>query len=281
MIGIIGGTGLYAMQELQVTQVREVQTPFGAPSSPLTFGQLRGRQVAFLARHGLHHHLIPSEINFRANVWALKSAGARTVIGVSAVGSLREEIRPGDLALPSQYLDFTKGVRTPTFFGRGITAHISTAQPTCRVTSELIARTARSLDIGIHLDTTYACVEGPRLGTRAESFFLRGAGADLVGMTNVPEAFLACEAQLGYSCIALATDYDCWLDDSSQHVSAEQVISQFRSNLSRVQQLLAATVAGYVEDESRPCRQALRSAILTPREQMTAAQRELVDFLMV
>jgi 5'-methylthioadenosine phosphorylase len=281
MIGIIGGTGLYAMQELQVMQVCELQTPFGPPSAPLTFGNLRGRQVAFLARHGLHHHLIPSEINFRANIWALKSVGARTVIGVSAVGSLREEIRPGDLALPSQYLDFTKSLRTPTFFGRGITAHISTAQPTCRITSELIARTARSLGIEIHLDKTYACVEGPRLGTRAESFFLRGAGADLVGMTNVPEAFLAREAQLGYACIALATDYDCWLDDSSQHVSAEQVISQFRSNLSRVQQLLAGAVADYVEDESRPCRQALRSAILTPREQMTPEQRELVDFLLV
>ncbi len=281
MIGIIGGTGLYAMQELQVTQVRELQTPFGPPSSPLTFGKLRGREVAFLARHGLHHHLIPSEINFRANIWALKSAGARTVIGVSAVGSLREEIRPGDLALPSQYLDFTKGVRTPTFFGGGITAHISTAQPTCRFTSELIARTARSLDIGIHVDKTYACVEGPRLGTRAESFFLRGAGADLVGMTNVPEAFLACEAQLGYCTIALATDYDCWLDDSTQHVSAEQVISQFKSNLTRVQELLAATVAQYVEDETRPCRQALRSAILTPWERMTEEQRELVEFLLV
>jgi 5'-methylthioadenosine phosphorylase len=281
MIGIIGGTGLYAMQDLQVTQVRELETPFGAPSSPITLGRLRGTEVAFLARHGMQHHLIPSEINFRANIWALKSFGARTVIGVSAVGSLREDIRPGDLALPSQYLDFTKGVRAPSFFGRGIAAHISTAQPTCRSTAALIARSARSLDVAIHVDKTYACVEGPRLGTRAESFFLRGAGADLVGMTNVPEAFLACEAQLGYCTIALATDYDCWLDDSSQHVSAEQVISQFRDNLSRVQRLLAEAASQYVEDESRPCRQALRNAILTPREQMTSEQRSLVDFLLL
>jgi 5'-methylthioadenosine phosphorylase len=281
MIGIIGGTGLYAMQELQVTEVREVETPFGAPSSPITLGRLHGKDVAFLARHGLQHHLIPSEINFRANIWALKSSGARTVIGVSAVGSLREEIRPGDLALPSQYLDFTKGVRAPSFFGGGIVAHISTAQPTCRSTATLISQTARSLDIAIHVGKTYACVEGPRLGTRAESFFLRGAGADLVGMTNVPEAFLACEAQLGYCTIAVATDYDCWLDDSSQHVSVEQVISQFRDNLSRVQRLLAETVAGYEEDESRPCRQALRNAIVTPREQMTPEQRSLVDCLLV
>jgi 5'-methylthioadenosine phosphorylase len=281
MIGIIGGTGLYAMQELQVTQVRELDTPFGAPSSPLTLGRLRGREVAFLARHGLQHQLIPSEINFRANIWALKSLGARTVIGVSAVGSLREQIRPGDLALPSQYLDFTRGLRVPTFFGRGLVAHISTAQPTCRSTAELIARAARKLNIPVHENKTYACVEGPRLGTRAESFFLRGAGADLVGMTNVPEAFLACEAQLGYCTIALATDYDCWLDDSTQHVSAEQVIGYFRENLARVQQLLAEAIAGCDEDESRPCRQALRAAIVTPRAQMTAEQRALVDFLLL
>ncbi len=281
MIGIIGGTGLYAMDDLAVTQAREVETPFGAPSSAITLGKLRGREVAFLARHGLNHHLIPSELNFRANIWALKSLGVRTVIGVSAVGSLRQQIRPGDLAVPAQYIDFTKGVRVPTFFGGGLVAHISTAQPTCRATAQLIARVGRSLGIAIHEDQTYACVEGPRLGTRAESFFLRNAGADLVGMTNVPEAFLACEAQLGYCTIAVATDYDCWLDDSTQHVSAEQVIGQFRSSLSSVQQVLAEVVAQYVEDESRPCRQALRAAIVTPRERMTAEQRALVDFLSI
>jgi len=279
MIGIIGGTGLYRMDELQVTQLREVNTPFGPPSAPVMVGVLRGRDVAFLARHGLHHDLLPSEINFRANIWALKSVGVRTVIGVSAVGSLREEIRPGDLSLPSQYLDFTKGLRAPSFFGRGLVAHISTAQPACRSTAALIARVAGSLGTSVHEDKIYACVEGPRLGTRAESFFLRGAGADLVGMTNVPEAFLALEAQLGYCTIALATDYDCWLDDSTQHVSAEQVIGHFRSNLGRVQQLIAAAVAEYVEDESRPCRRALQSAIVTPREQMTDEQRTLVEFL--
>jgi 5'-methylthioadenosine phosphorylase len=279
MIGIIGGTGLYRMDALQVTRAHEVSTPFGPPSSPVMLGVLQGRDVAFLARHGLHHDLLPSEINFRANIWALKSVGVRTVIGVSAVGSLREEIRPGDISLPSQYLDFTKGLRAASFFGRGIVAHVSTAQPACRATAALIARIARSSGTAVHEDKTYACVEGPRLGTRAESFFLRGAGADLVGMTNVPEAFLALEAQLGYCTISLATDYDCWLDDSTQHVSAEQVIGLFRSNLGRVQQLIAGTVAEYVEDESRPCRQALRSAIVTPREQMTDEQRTIVDFL--
>jgi 5'-methylthioadenosine phosphorylase len=281
MIGIIGGTGLYRMEALHVTQTREVSTPFGPPSSPIVLGVLQGREVAFLARHGLHHDLLPGEINFRANIWALKSVGVRTVIGVSAVGSLREEIRPGDISLPSQYLDFTKGQRAATFFGRGMVAHISTAQPVCSATTALITRVARSLGTKVHENKTYACVEGPRLGTRAESFFLRGAGADLVGMTNVPEAFLAAEAQLGYCTISLATDYDCWLDDASQHVSAEQVIALFHKNLGRVQQLLAGAVAEYEEDESRPCRRALRTAIVTPREQLTDEQRGIVDFLLV
>ena len=281
MIGIIGGTGLYRMEALQVTQTRDVSTPFGPPSSPIVLGVLQGREVAFLARHGLHHDLLPGEINFRANIWALKSVGVRTVIGVSAVGSLREEIRPGDISLPSQYLDFTKGQRAATFFGRGMVAHISTAQPVCSATTGLIVRVARSLGTKVHENKTYACIEGPRLGTRAESFFLRGAGADLVGMTNVPEAFLAAEAQLGYCTISLATDYDCWLDDASQHVSAEQVIALFHKNLGKVQQLLAGAVAEYVEDESRACRRALRTAIVTPREQMTDEQRGIVDFLLV
>jgi 5'-methylthioadenosine phosphorylase len=279
MIGIIGGTGLYRMEGFEVTRSAEIDTPFGRPSGPVMLGRLAGRDIAFLPRHGLHHDLLPSEINFRANIWALKAVGVRTIIGVSAVGSLREEIRPGDLALPSQYLDFTKGLRAASFFGKGLVAHVSTAHPTCAHTAALIARVAASIGQPIHRDKTYACVEGPRLGTRAESFWLRGAGADLVGMTNVPEAFLALEAQVGYCVITVATDYDCWLDDTSQHVSAEQVIGQFKESLGRVQKVIATAVAEYVEDESRPCRQALKAAVVTPREQLTPEQKRLLEFL--
>lgn len=279
MIGIIGGTGLYRMEGLEVIRSTEVDTPFGQPSGPVMLGRLGGRQVAFLPRHGLHHDLLPSEINFRANIWALKSVGVRTLIGVSAVGSLREEIRPGDLALPSQYLDFTKGLRAASFFGKGLVAHVSTAHPTCAHTAALIARVAESIGQPLHRDKTYACVEGPRLGTRAESFWLRGAGADLVGMTNVPEAFLALEAQVGYCVITVATDYDCWLDDVSQHVSVEQVIGQFKESLGKVQKVIAEVVTEYVEDESRACRRALAAAVVTPREQMTAEQRRILEFL--
>jgi 5'-methylthioadenosine phosphorylase len=281
MIGIIGGTGLYQMDELQVTEVREVTTPFGAPSSPIVIGMLQGRNVAFLARHGLHHDLLPSEVNYRGNIWALKSVGVRTILGVSAVGSLREEIRPGDLALSSQYLDFTKGLRASTFFGRGLVAHVSTANPTCSTTAAQVAQAARALELTIHEDKVHAVIEGPRFGTRAESLFLRNSGADLVGMTNVPEVFLAAEAQLGYCTIGVATDYDSWLDDPQHHVSAIEVAKLFRGNLERVQQLLANVVVENQEDEARPCRNSLKGAIMTPRERMTADQRSLVSFLTV
>jgi 5'-methylthioadenosine phosphorylase len=281
MIGIIGGTGLYQMDELQVMEVREVTTPFGSPSAPIVLGMLQGRNVAFLARHGLHHDLLPSEVNYRGNIWALKSLGVRTILGVSAVGSLREEIHPGDLALSSQYLDFTKGLRASTFFGRGLVAHVSMANPTCGTTAAQVARAARALELTIHEDKTHAVIEGPRYGTRAESLFLRNSGADLVGMTNVPEVFLAAEAQLGYCTIAVATDYDCWLDDPQHHVSATEVAKLFRGNLERVQQLLAHVVVENQEDEARPCRSSLRGAIMTPRERMTADQRALVSFLSV
>ncbi len=279
MIGIIGGTGLYAIRGFGSLRAHEVQTPFGAPSGPLLRGTLAGGEVAFLARHGEDHRLLPGEINFRANIWALKSVGVRTVIAVSAVGSLREDIRPGELTLPSQYLDFTRGTRAASFFGGGVVAHVSSAQPVCASTAALIARVARSLGHIVHEGRTYACVEGPRLGTRAESLFLRGAGADVVGMTNVPEAFLALEAQLGYCTIALATDYDSWLEDPAQHVSAAQIVALFRDNLERLQELLAVVAAEYSEDESRPCRHCLRGALLTPLERLSAQQRALVDFL--
>jgi 5'-methylthioadenosine phosphorylase len=281
MIGIIGGTGLYQMDELQVTEVREVTTPFGSPSAPIVLGMLQGRNVAFLARHGLNHDLLPSEVNYRGNIWALKSLGVRTLLGVSAVGSLREEIRPGDLALSSQYLDFTKGLRASTFFGRGLVAHVSTANPTCSATAAGVARAARALELTIHENKAHAVIEGPRFGTRAESLFLRNSGADLVGMTNVPEVFLAAEAQLGYCTIGVATDYDSWLDDPQHHVSAVEVAKLFRGNLERVQQLLANVVVESQEDESRPCRNTLQGAIMTPRERMTADQRSLVGFLSV
>ena len=281
MIGIIGGTGLYRMDELELTETRALETPFGTPSAPVMLGTLRGARVAFLARHGMRHELLPSEINFRANIWALKSVGVRTILSVSAVGSLRSELRVGELVLPDQYIDFTKGVRAASYFGRGLVAHVSTARPTCEVTAALIVRAAAACGLTLHPNRTYACVEGPRFGTRAESFFLREAGAGIVGMTNVPEAFLACEAQLSYCTIAIVTDYDCWMDDPREHVTTEQALQLFRANLAKVQHLIAAVVESHREDESRPARQRLRGALITPREQMTPEQQAIADFLAV
>jgi 5'-methylthioadenosine phosphorylase len=279
MIGIVGGTGLYRMDELQLVETRAVGTPFGAPSAPLMLGSLRGKPVAFLARHGTRHELLPSEINFRANIWALKSVGVRTVISVSAVGSLRSELRAGELVLPAQYLDFTKGLRAASYFGGGLVGHVSTARPTCEVTAGLIAHAAATLDLPLHVQRTYVCIEGPRFGTRAESFFLRQAGADVVGMTNVPEAFLACEAQLGYCTIAIVTDYDCWMDDPQLHVTTEQALRLFRANLGKVQRLIAEVAASHEEDETRAARHRLSGALITSPEQMTPEQRLIADFL--
>lgn len=279
VIGILGGTGLYGMDAFEEREMHAIATPFGAPSAPVRIGLLGGTRVAFLARHGEHHEYLPSEINFRANVFALKSLGVRTVIGVSAVGSLRAELRPGHLALPSQYIDATRGLRAASFFGGGMVAHVSTAEPTCHATADCIARMARGFGWTLHTGCTYACVEGPRLGTRAESLMLRGTGADLVGMTNVPEAFLAREAQLGYCTIALVTDYDCWMDDPAQHASVADVLALYQANLGRVQQLLAAVVQEPREGDSRPCRSALRGALVTPRERLTEAQREILAVL--
>lgn len=279
MIGIIGGSGLYRLERLRDTELRDIETPFGNPSSPVVLGSIARRRVAFLARHGQHHDRLPSEINFRANLWALKSVGVHTIVGVSAVGSLREELRAGDLVLPAQYLDFTKGSRAASFFGGGLIAHVSSAQPTCATTAGLIARVARTHGATIHMNKTYACVEGPRLGTRAESFFLRNSGADVVGMTNVPEVFLAGEAQICYATIALVTDYDCWMDDPSQHVTVEQAMKLYTAGLARVQEILQSVVEEYVEDEDRPCRRSLAAAVLTPEERLTPPQRELLALL--
>ncbi len=276
-LGIVGGTGLYALDDLEVVERRAVSTLFGAPSAPLVFGRWHGREVVFLPRHGEGHTLLPSEINFRANLWALKAAGVRHVVAVSAVGSLREEVHPGDLALVSQYLDFTRNRRS-SFFGDGLVAHISTAEPACPELTTALTRAAQTSGLSLATQKTYACVEGPRLGTRAESLFLRGAGADLVGMTAVPEAFLAREAQLCYVTLAVVTDYDCWLDDPSQHATVAQVVARYREAQERVIAILARAIGGAPSDTCA-CRRALAGAVLTPEERLTPDQQKLLGVL--
>ena len=224
MLGIIGGSGLYQLQGLQIDREQTLTTAFGAPSSAISCGEYAGQPVLFLARHGPAHQLLPHEINYRANIYALKTLGAQRIISFSAAGSLRQEIKPGDLALVDQYFDHTRGRRAQSFFGNGVAAHVSTANPVCAALNSDIQRAAAAVGQPIRLNNSYACVEGPRLGTRAESFFLRDAvNCDLVGMTNLPEAFLAREAQIAYSSLCLITDYDCWMDDPSQHVEVPEI----------------------------------------------------------
>ncbi|MBI1891420.1 MAG: S-methyl-5'-thioadenosine phosphorylase [Burkholderiales bacterium] len=279
MLAIIGGTGVYQIDGLDTLEATGVVTPFGSPSSPIIKGMMGDHEVLFLARHGVQHQYLPHEVNYRANIYALKSLGATQIIGISAVGSLREEIAPGDLAMPGQYFDWTKGRRASTFFGEGIAAHVSTANPVSRQLVQWVRAHADKLGMRLHTDVTYACIEGPRLGTRAESHFLRQAGCDIVGMTNVPEAFLAREAQICYATIGIATDYDCWMEDPSRHVTACSIFTLYRQSLERMSHLLQTLTRDALPPEEPDTRNALSYALLTPEDALTDAQKQWLAVL--
>ena len=280
MLAIIGGSGLYALDEIEIIKEHDIDTPFGKPSAPVVEGKAYDSPVLFLPRHGRNHEFLPSEVNFRANIYALKKLGARTVLSVSASGSLQEEIAPGDLSLASQYFDHTRGKRAASFFGEGVTAHISTAEPTCPVLTQDVLKAANDMSIDLHSNKTYACVEGPRLGTKAESYFLRGAaGCDVVGMTNVPEAFLAREAQMGYVTLAIATDYDCWREDPDEHVSVEAVFEVYFKNIDKIKKLVLKILENGVSETPENIRTALNGAVMTPDERLSKAQKEWLEVL--
>jgi 5'-methylthioadenosine phosphorylase len=279
MLAIIGGTGVSALEGLEVREAVRPDTPFGSPGSDILRGRVHQQEVLFLSRHGAGHQYLPHEVNYRANIFALKVLGATRIVGISAVGSLAEGIAPGDLALPDQYFDWTRGRRAQTFFGEGIAVHVSTANPVSAGLSGWIAAHARALDIRLHTGATYGCVEGPRLGTRAESHFLRQAGCQLVGMTNVPEVFLAREAQLPYATIGVVTDYDCWMDDPSRHVQATEIFGLYRASLAKVQRLLQAMLADQLPDAEPEIRGALQYAMLTPEAALSDEQRAWVSVL--
>ncbi len=280
MLGIIGGTGVYNMDELEIAGSQDRVTPFGKPSAPLIKGRLGGQEVIFLPRHGLNHQLLPSEVNYRANIFALKQAGVTQIVGISAVGSLNPDLAMGGFTIPGQYFDWTKGLRKHTFFGGGLVAHVSTAQPSCPRLAAHIAKVAGRMHDNLRRDTTYACVEGPRLGTKAESIYLKEVvGCDVVGMTNVPEVFLAREAQICYATIAVVTDYDCWLDDPEQHASVEQVFKTYGKSIDRVKQLLINFLQEPLSDAECPCRKSLQSALVTHEDTLGPEQKELLKVL--
>lgn len=279
MLAIVGGTGLYELPGLTITRRISGATPFGEASGDVLVGQIGQHQVLFLARHGGGHRLLPHEINYRANVFALKAAGATMMLGFSAVGSLRMDIKPGDLVMPEQYIDWTKADRQRTFFGNGVAAHVSTAKPVSSNLVQAVVTAGDKVDQRITRGATYICVSGPRLGTQAESNWLRQMGGDVVGMTNVPEVFLAREAQIAYATLGMVTDYDCWLEDESQHVSALGIFELYGKTLIKARAVLDSLLGDDLPEPEPNIRSALSHALLTPEQAITTEQRQWLDVL--
>ncbi|HEU4521436.1 MAG TPA: S-methyl-5'-thioadenosine phosphorylase [Thermoanaerobaculia bacterium] len=261
-VGIIGGSGLYEMEGLRVLFERNVETPFGDPSDAYVVGEVDGIRVAFLARHGRGHRLMPSELNYRANIFGFKLLGAHTILSASAVGSMKEEYRPTDIVFPHQFIDRTRH-RADTFFGNGFVAHVSFADPICAGVSFLMGEAGRAEGATVHIGGVYLCMEGPQFSTRAESNLYRTWGVDVIGMTNLQEAKLAREAELCYATMALVTDYDCW-HETAEDVTVDQVLQYLRANASMAQKILKRSIAGAV-DRARTCAcaSALQYAIIT------------------
>jgi 5'-methylthioadenosine phosphorylase len=277
-IGIIGGSGLYDMAELTDREERAVQTPFGDPSAPYVIGTLRGKRVAFLARHGVGHRLLPSELNFRANLYGFKTLGVEYILSASAVGSLKQAFKPMDLVIPDQFLDRTRG-RISTFFGRGLVAHVGFAHPFCSRLSDVAFTSARAAGATVHKGGTYVCMEGPQFSTLAESQLYRSWGMDIIGMTNLQEAKLAREAEICYTTIALVTDYDCWHPDHD-HVTVEMIVANLMQNAKTAQQVIAGAVASLPFERTCECASALKYAIITRPDAVPAeVKRDLAPIV--
>ncbi len=281
-IGIIGGSGLYKMEALKNVKEVTLDTPFGAPSDALIIGELDGTSVAFLARHGRNHSLSPSEVPFRANVYALKSLGVEYIISASAVGSLKAEAKPLDMVIPDQFIDRTKS-RASTFFGEGIIAHIAFGDPVCPNLAKVLSQAIATLnlpDLTLHQGGTYVCMEGPAFSTKAESNLYRSWGATIIGMTNLPEAKLAREAEIAYATLAMVTDYDCWHPDHD-NVTVEMVIGNLMKNAVNAQQIIRETVRQLTQNPpTSEAHSALKSAIITPLDKAPAATKEKLGLLL-
>jgi 5'-methylthioadenosine phosphorylase len=263
-IGIIGGSGLYDMAELTGREEKTVSTPFGDPSGPYVIGTLGGKRVAFLARHGAGHRILPSELNFRANIYGFKVLGVERILSASAVGSLKEHYKPLDILIPDQFFDRTRG-RISTFFGRGIVGHIAFAHPVCGELSKIAADSAEAVGATVHRGGTYVNMEGPQFSTLAESKLYRAWGMDVIGMTNLQEAKLAREAEICYATLALVTDYDCWHPDHDS-VTVDMIIANLMQNAKTAQQAIAGAVARMPTDRTCDCANALATAIITRPE---------------
>lgn len=278
-IGIIGGTGLYEIDGFTGHQWRKVKTPFGEASDSVLLGELHGRAVAFLPRHGRGHRVMPSELNHRANIWALKKLGVSWILSVSAVGSLQAKYRPCDIVLPNQFYDRTKQSQNHTYFGNGIVAHIAFADPICEELRQLLLKTARKLKARVHDGGTYVNMEGPAFSTRSESLANRQLGFDVIGMTNLGEAKCAREAQIAYATMAMVTDYDCWKEDEA-HVTIEMVVQNLRNNATTAKAILGKVIPLIPTEPGCSCHSAMQNAILTDRRYWPAAARKRLALLL-
>ena len=276
-IGIIGGSGLYSMPGFAAQEELSIETPFGRPSENYVIGTLAGRQVAFLARHGRGHRISPSELNFRANIYGMKSLGVERIISLSAVGSLKEEHRPLDFVIPDQFFDRTRG-RVSTFFGEGLVAHVSFADPVCGQLSGVVESACRQVGVTVKNGGTYLCMEGPAFSTKAESNVYRSWGMDVIGMTNLQEAKLAREAEICYVTVAMVTDYDCWHDDHDA-VTVADIIANLMKNAENACKVVAAAVAAMPAERTCKCGSALSHAIITDKTLVPAAIRQKLSLL--
>ena len=276
-VGVIGGSGLYELEGLTNVRWRRVRTPFGDPSDEFCTGELEGRPVVLLPRHGRGHRLTPTELNFRANVWGLKSLGVERIVSVSAVGSMKEDIRPLDLVIPGQFVDLTKR-RVSSFFGEGIVAHVGMADPVCGQLSDVLDKAARATGSRVHRGGTYVCIEGPQFSTRAESRVYRSWGVDVIGMTNMPEAKLAREAELCYATLALATDYDVW-HETHAAVSVEAVVANLLKNVATAKDVLRRVIPSIGAERTCECEHLLENAVITSPAAFPHATRRRLDLL--
>ncbi len=276
-VGVIGGSGLYDIEGLTSTRSIRVRTPFGAPSDAITLGSLEGIRVAFLSRHGRGHVLNPSGINYRANIFALKSLGVSQVISVSAVGSMKESIHPGDVVVPDQFIDLTKR-RASTFFDNGVVAHVAFGEPVCTELTQVLLAAGEKVGATLHRSGTYLCMEGPQFSTKAESRLYRQWGVDVIGMTNMPEAKLAREAELCYATLALVTDYDCW-HETAEAVTVEAVLGTLHRNVALAKQILRSAMPSFAGPIDCSCHRALDNAILTASKRIPTAVRKKLAVL--
>jgi len=276
-IGVIGGTGLYDIEGLTDIEEVNIDTPFGKPSDTITIGKLEGVGIAFLPRHGKGHRILPTEIPARANIYALKWLGVEHIIAVNAVGSFKEAIKPGDLLIPDQLIDRTRS-RVNTLFGEGIVAHIPFADPFCPVLSQIVYQAAQETGATVHRGGTYVVMEGPAFSTRAESFLYRSWGADVIGMTALPEAKLAREAEICYASIACVSDYDCW-HEAHESVTVKIIVDILRKNADIAKKIIRLAVGRIPERRDCPCASALKTAIITAPEMIPAEQKEKLNLL--